>query len=208
MFLKIIGTFEFKNISSETTEGQEITTSTTTITTSDSNPNPTIEQTPSIYTLSVSSPTDQIFEYFPGKEELYEVREELLETKEGEVLDIKFTHSENELGSLQIPVEDLYIKDKWTLTTSNSTLSIGITIVERVPKNWIDKGLEILSSPRPWYFKAEDIYSLIKHILDEYKVSSSYPVVEFCRLVDYASLTVGKNLLSLRLDEGLLLFLF
>jgi len=43
---------------------------------------------------------------------------------------------------------------------------------------------------------------LIKHVLDEYKISSARPVIEMIRAVDFASLTVAKNLLSVRLDEG------
>mmetsp|Transcript_5060 Transcript_5060/g.5165 ORF Transcript_5060/g.5165 Transcript_5060/m.5165 type:complete len:478 (+) Transcript_5060:61-1494(+) len=112
------------------------------------------------------------------------------------------TTNENELGNLYIPVEDIYTNNNWIISTSTITIKINITIVERVPKNWFDNSLELLSSPRPWYFKAEDIYLLIKHILDEYKISTSYPVVEFIRLIDYVSISVGKNLLSLRLDEG------
>ena len=43
---------------------------------------------------------------------------------------------------------------------------------------------------------------MIKYVLDQSRISSSRPVIEAIRAVDFASISVAKNLLSVRLDEG------
>jgi hypothetical protein len=57
--------------------------------------------------------------------------------------------------------------------------------------------------PFPWTHQSlQDIYNLTKYILEQYKISTSRPVVEIVRAVDFASFSVAQNLLSVRLDEG------
>jgi len=159
----------------------------------------------SVYTLSASSSVDQIYQYYPGKIPL-EIREELIEMNEEDTLELSFTNGEVELGHLSIPSSQIGATENWRIENdaieSGFSLSIDISVAERVPKNWFDAGIDLLSAPRPWYFKGEDLYSLIKHVLEQYKISTSTPVIEICRAVDFASMTVARNLLSVRLDEG------
>lgn len=156
----------------------------------------------SVYTLSVSSPVDQIFQYFPASESS-EVREDILEANVGDVIDVVFTNGDEELGHLTIPLTDITTKDQWTVTTSDgSNLFIGVATIERIPKNWFDTSVELLTAPRPWYFKAEDLYNLMKYILEQYQITTSRPFVEIIHAIDYATYTVARNLLSVRLDEG------
>jgi hypothetical protein len=55
-----------------------------------------------------------------------------------------------------IPIEDLTSRDDWSMDpVDGSKLSFVVTVIERAPKNWFDSGLEALTAPRPWYFKAE-----------------------------------------------------
>jgi hypothetical protein len=153
----------------------------------------------SVYTLTVTSPIDQIFQYFPAREQT-EVREDLIEVEEGDAIDLLFTSGDQVLA--QLTIQDLATKE-WTLTpTDGSSLALVVTPITRAPRDWFDAGLELLTSPRPWYFKAEDIYNLTKYILEQYKVSTSRPVIEIIRAIDFASFSVAKNLLSVRLDEG------
>jgi len=158
-----------------------------------------------VYTLSASSAVDQIYQYYPGKMPT-EIREELIEIGEEDTLELSFTNAEVELGHLSIPFSEIGTTENWRLANDDVefgfALSIDVSIVERVPKNWFDAGIDLLSAPRPWYFKGEDLYNLIKHVLDHYKISTSTPVIEICRAIDFASMTVARNLLSVRLDEG------
>lgn len=156
----------------------------------------------SIYTLSISSPVDQVFQYFPAHES-NEVREDILEANVGDVIEVILTNGDDVLGQLTIPLTEITTQDQWSLkTTDESNLFIAVTSIERIPKNWFDTSVELLTTPRPWYFKAEDLYNLMKYILEQYQITKSRPFVEIIHAIDYATYTVARNLLSVRLDEG------
>jgi hypothetical protein len=123
-----------------------------------------------IYTLSVSSPVDQVFQYFPGNEQ-NEVREDLLEANVEDVIEFIFTKGESELAQLTIAIKDLDSQDTWILDSlDGSSLSLVVTTIERAPKNWFETRLEGLTAPRPWYFKAEVCLLHLLHCSSHHRI--------------------------------------
>jgi hypothetical protein len=162
------------------------------------------------YTLRVSSSCDEVFQYFPGKVPL-EVREEIIEIIDDGTLVATLLLGDSTRGELLIPLHDIGVQKDWLFVkpqddTPGYIMTLELAHVDRIPNNWLETGLDILTG-RPWYLKAEDIYNLTKHVLKEYNISNSRPVVELCRLVDFTTLAVAQNLLSVRVEEGSLLFL-
>jgi hypothetical protein len=108
-----------------------------------------------IFHVIVSSPVDQVFQYFPGNKQ-NEVREDLLEANVEDAIEFIFANGESELAQLTIAMKDLDSQDTWLLDSlDGSSLSLVVTTIERAPKNWFETRLEGLTAPRPWCFKAE-----------------------------------------------------
>lgn len=136
-----------------------------------------------------------------------EEKEDLFEVNIGDTIQAHFSTEDSALGDISISVDGLDEADDWVLVkpqeegTNGYVLTVKVKAMERAPSDWFDIGIATLSH-LPWYLKAEDLYSLTKHILEEYNVSSSRPVVELSRLVDNATFVVANNVLSVRVEEG------
>ncbi len=118
-----------------------------------------------------------------------------------------FSSQDVALGDISIPVEGVENGDDWVLVRPQAdglngyVLTVKVKVMERAPSDWFSVGIGALSH-LPWYLKAEDLYALTKHVLQQYKISTSYPVTELCHLIDNASVVIATNVLSVRVEEG------
>ena len=158
------------------------------------------------YALSLVSSVDQMCIVFKGTL-ADEEKEDLFEVNADDVVQCHFSSETSHLGDMSISMADIDTSDDWVLvrpqdgTVSGYVLTVKVKLMERAPSDWFSIGITALNH-LPWYFKAEDLYALTKHILKEYNISTSRPVTELCSLIDNASVVLATNVLSVRVEEG------
>lgn len=140
--------------------------------------------------------------------ESFSVKEDILDLESSSELNltVMFDGDFTESRTITIPIAELESRD-YTLFEPTASreieLKAHIVIVERAPSNWFDYGIQLLETPnKAWYFKAEDLYAFLKHILHNIQVNSVSLFEEFCRLVDYASRVVLHKYLKIELIDG------
>ena len=107
---------------------------------------------------------------------------------------------EEETHQVEIPVESIKLECDWSiLQVENFEVRIQFQLSSPVPPDFIDRALDLISGPKSWYFRADELYALLKTVSQQLQlpsqlgVTSEQVVERVSKLVDMATEAVMKR---------------
>lgn len=125
-----------------------------------------------------------------------------------DLLTVTIMESETETHKVEIEMDKILTEPDWCiLQVENFEVRIQFLLSDPLPVDFLDTAFDVIVGPRAWYFKAEDLYALIKTITQQLKlpdqlgVTSEDIITRVSKLVDLATEAVIRRFTSLSAEE-------
>lgn len=168
---------------------------------------PTEGKEASPFTVRINGPAFDVSSSFTGAGEV-EMNEATFQCGKQDTLSVVVGEEGIEHHKIDFTMEQIRAQADWSiLLVENFEVRVQFLLSEPLPPDFLDTAFDKLSGPKAWYFKAEDLYVLLKSITQQLKlpsqlgVTSEELVARVSKLVDSATEAVMKRFTNLSAQE-------